>query len=206
MRAFVGFDESLKKRTKTQQMDLIVKFWNKLLDESDTKYLSSVFLTSAKAIDLKDGLIKGVGQELLDKIRQVSMNGPNVNFPMLKSLKLELAENNPQKAFLIDIGSCGLHNINGAYRAGISSTKWDMVEFLKYANYLFEDHPSRKGHYTRKTMSKSFPLPFCATRWVENEQAAQRAIDIFLHLEKRVKAVIQEEKKSDLNKGNKLFQ
>lgn len=202
----VGFDESMNKVTKRQQMDVVVKYWNKSKNESETNYLSSVFLSSAKALDLKDGLIKAVGDtSLLNKIIQVSMDGPAVNFSMHKSLSLELSQQHPHNAVLLEIGSCGLHNIHGAFKAGIEALKWGIVEFLRFLFFLFENSPTRRGKYASDTLSTLFPLQFCSTRWVENQVVAQRAIEMLPHLDKWIN-IVREDKKNPLNDGNKCFQ
>ena len=141
----VEFDESLNKFAKKQKMDVVVKFCNKIKVESETRYLSSVFLSNAKAPDLQDGLIKSVGEDNLDKIAQVSMDSPAVNFCMLNSLKLELSKYHPQNAVILDIGSCGLHTVHASFKAGITILKWGVVEFLKFLGFLFDNSPSRRG-------------------------------------------------------------
>ena len=62
---------------------MIVRYWSDEVNKVQTTYFSSVFLHSTKTIDLKN--------QNLFKIIQVSMDGPNVNFSMLKTLKLELS-------------------------------------------------------------------------------------------------------------------
>ena len=39
--------------------------------------------------------------------------------------------------------------------------------------------PARRGDFTEVTGSNQFPLPFCGTRWVEDEKVALRAINVW---------------------------
>ena len=81
-------------------MDVVVRYWDDEANKVQTRQFSSVFLHSTKTIDLfklLNGLIEAVGNQNLFKIIQVSIDGPNVNFSMLKTLKLEFSQANPQK-------------------------------------------------------------------------------------------------------------
>ena len=40
------------------------------------------------------------------------------------------------------------------------------------------DSPARQNGYTDVTRNSQFPLPFCGTRWMEDEQVAVQAIEI----------------------------
>lgn len=135
----VGFDESLNKVSQTQQMDISVRYWNVENEEVSTRYFNSVFLSASKAIDLKDGLKTGVGSKNLTKILQVSMDGPGVNFKMLRELKLDLSAENNNNSVLLEIGSCGLHKVNGAFKAGVKTSGWDLDLFFKALYQLFHN-------------------------------------------------------------------
>ena len=79
-------------------------------NEVTTRYFSSVFLNSAVAIKLKEGLTEAIGDKNLSKIFQISMDGPVVNFRMLDDLKKYIEEKNPDNPILLNLGSSGLHN------------------------------------------------------------------------------------------------
>ena len=48
------------------------------------------------------------------KVMQVSSDGPNVNL-----------------AFLIDLGTCGLHVVHGSMKAGAKASEWELQKLLK---------------------------------------------------------------------------
>ena len=80
---------------------------------------------------------------------------------------------------LINIGSCGLHAVHGAFKTGATATGWMIKQALKTLFVLLHDTPSRREDYTDVTGSLEFPKRFCGTRWVEDGSVAQHAIDIW---------------------------
>ncbi|KAH8019423.1 hypothetical protein HPB51_019396 [Rhipicephalus microplus] len=124
----VCFDEALNKVTQKQQMDVLIRYWDAADDSVKTRYLTSCFMGHTCADDLASAFPQAVEEIKGSKILQVSMDGPNVNFKFLQSLKEELRESD--ESHILDIGSCGLHAINGAYKAGHVASAWDLVSFL----------------------------------------------------------------------------
>lgn len=188
----VGFDESLNKISQHQQMDVSVRFWDDVKDTVTSRYLGSAFLSSTTAQDLLDGLKKCMKQNssMICKITQVSMDGPNVNWKLVKDLNNELRNlrSNPQFT-LMDIGSCGLHAVHNAFKAGMRKTDWELDTFFYSLWNLFKDVPLRRTEYTKSTNSEIFPLKFCGTRWVENKKVAERASKMLPSLKRYVAAV-----------------
>ena len=41
--------------------------------------------------------------------------------------------------------------------------------------YFLKDSPARREVYESITQTKTYPLPYCQTRWCENEPVAERA-------------------------------
>jgi hypothetical protein len=119
------------------------------------------------------------------RMLQVSMDGPNVNWKMLSLLEAERDEVNFPK--LLELGSCGLHVLHGAFLTGHASVQWKLDSVLSAAYYLFKDSPARRAEYTALTGSTIFPLKYCRTRWLDNGPAARRFIDIFKGLQKYLK-------------------
>ncbi|KAE8749481.1 hypothetical protein FOCC_FOCC003747 [Frankliniella occidentalis] len=200
----VGFDEALNDFSTKKQMDLVTRFWDPVTDLVSTRYLSSVFLQKATAKDLRLGIKEAIGPEIEKKMLQISMDGPSVNFSMLKDYQKELKEDHGGTT-LVDIGSCGLHVVHGAFKTGVETTTWELKEFLISLHYLFYKSPARRGHFTKTTGSMEFPVPFCFTRWVENDKAGSRAIAMLPHLRTWVEEVQREGRANPLNKGHKNF-
>ena len=118
---------------------------------------------------------------------QVSMDGPSVNLKFLDELIKDPVFNNESDS-IITIGVCGLHVIHGSFQTGHKAVNWNVNSTLRGMYRLFKDSPARRADYTKMTGSTVFPLKFCSTRWVENRNVAERALDTFKHVEKFVKA------------------
>ncbi|XP_054604741.1 uncharacterized protein [Nothobranchius furzeri] len=108
------------------------------------------------------------------QLLSISMDGPNVNLKLADLLQTEHSE--LFGAHLVN-GSCGLHTLHNALKAGF--TMWQMDKLLRALHYLFHNVPARREDFTALTGSTSFPLPFCGHRWIENVPVAERAIQVW---------------------------
>jgi hypothetical protein len=66
------FDESLNKTTKTKQLDLLVRFWDKDKDCVVTRFLDSQYMGHARADDLMEHVAKSLADLAPSKLVQVS--------------------------------------------------------------------------------------------------------------------------------------
>ena len=181
----VCFDEALNKIAQKGQMDLHVRFWCDSKREVCTRYLQSLFLCDGSAENLLQKFKEGLGSLSITKLLQVSMDGPAVNWKFIKLLKLDL-DKEPEDPKLLEIGSCGLHVVNGALQTGHTKVGWQVNQFLRGLYYLFKDSPTRRAKYTNITESNLFPMKFCQIRWVENVQCVERAMVIFESIKKYI--------------------
>lgn len=62
------------------------------------------------------------------------MDGPNVNFKLFDTLSRDLEEDTGCK--LLNIGSCGLHIMHNAFKAGSNITTWDIEHTLNCLGFL----------------------------------------------------------------------
>ena len=182
----VCFDEALNSIVQRGQMDLVIRFWNHSTMKVSTRYLTSVFLGHATAQDLLAKFKSGLGSDL-PKIIQVSMDGPAVNWKFLDEVCSDPSVC-PEEGDMLQIGCCGLHVVHGAFQRGHKKVGWKVNETHRGMHRLFKDSPARRSDYTELTGSTQFPLKFCATRWVENVSASQRAISVFDNIKKYVKS------------------
>ena len=105
---------------------------------------------------------------------QISMDGPNVNWSLFKKVEEERKlKNLPQ---LINIGSCALHIVHGAFENGSKQTPWKIKKLLSHLYKFFKQAPARRTFFTSTTGAVLFPKSFCGTRWLENKAVAERAI------------------------------
>ena len=61
----------------------------------------------------------------------------------------------------------------------MKQTDWELEKFLKVLFYLFHNTYGRRSDFKEITKSNLFPLKFSDTRWVEDQDVGQRALDIW---------------------------
>ena len=160
-------------------MDLHIRFWN---EESNTvciRCYTSEFMGKTAAPDILKtfkSCMTGLNDE---KMLQVSMDGPNANKAFLSMLKEERQTND--SSTLIDIGTCGLHTINGSLQMSAKATDWNLKKLLSSMYQIFHESPSRASDYERMAEAtiSDFPYVFCASRWAVNQSVARKAREVW---------------------------
>ncbi|XP_051806518.1 uncharacterized protein LOC127534690 [Acanthochromis polyacanthus] len=169
-----------------KQMDIHVRF---LEDGCVTsRFFGSEFLGHARAEDLLQHIKECVAKLNMRNLLSVGMDGPNVNFRFLDLLQKEHGELHGG-AETISVGSCGLHTLHNALKAGF--TEWSIEKLLRAMHFLFNNVPARREDFTNITKSTSFPLPFCGHRWIENVPVAERAVEVWPKLQLYVDAALK---------------
>ena len=118
---------------------------------------------------------------------QLSMDGPNVNWKLFSLLQWDIDKTCNVK--VLNIGSCGLHQLHNAFRAGSDASDWAVEKFLYSIYWLFKDTPACREDFVAETGNSNFPLKFCSHRWVENAKVCQRAIELYAQLQQYITAV-----------------
>ena len=169
------FDESLNHKTKNKQLDLHVRLW--IDNHVTTRYYTSEFMGHAAADHLLDSILKCTSKFSLGKLLQVSMDGPNVNWKFFElfSNRLQL----DHQTSLLNLGSCGLHVLHGAFMDGMKATNWNLNKLFSALYWLFKDTPARREDFEKVTSSTVYPLKFCQHRWLENLPVAERALHVW---------------------------
>ena len=181
------FDESLNESMQKKQLDYHVRIW---IDGTVvTRYLTSHFLGKARAIDLLSCFRKVDETLSLKNMIQISMDGPNVNLLSHTKVEEEILGHS-----LLNIGSCGLHQVHNAVKAATHSNGWGVGNFLSALFILFKDVPARREEYETVTSSTIFPMKFCKHRWAENIKPAKRAIEMVPNLRKFITAMEKKQK------------
>ncbi|XP_047143255.1 uncharacterized protein LOC124817348 [Hydra vulgaris] len=160
-------------------MDLHVRYWNEESITVCTRYYTSEFMRKAAAPDILNMFKSCMTGLNAEKMFQVSMDGPNVNKLFLEMLNKE--RHNNELSTLIDIGTCGLHTINGSLQTGAKATDWSLRKLMSSMYQKFHESPSRLSDYKRiaEATSSDFPYMFCGTRWAENQSVAKKAIEVW---------------------------
>jgi len=159
------FDEALNKVAQKGQMDIVIRFWDTATNQVSTRYLTSVFLGHATAKNLEEKFKEGLSGLNLDKLVQISMDGPSVNWKFLESFAASTRPHSTDPQ-LFDLGSCGLHVVHGAFQTGHKAAGSAVNELLRSLHGVFKDSPARRADYTSLTGCDSFPKKFCQVRWL----------------------------------------
>ena len=85
------------------------------------------------------------------------MDGPNVNWEVLKKTDEILVKNDYSKT--INIGSCPHHTVHTAFETG-ATNDWDVHKILKSMFWLLHDSPARRNIYVTEGGSDVFPLRY----------------------------------------------
>ena len=171
----VSFDESFNHELQKEQMDFTVRYFKN--NKVESRYLTSLFLGHTTAKDLKK-FEEATEQLDMKKLLQISMDGPNVNWKLLDTIA-EDRSSNEQYPILLNVGSCSLHVVHGAFRNDIKQTNWEIDLLLRSLHSFFNETPARREDYTKITGSRVFPQQFCGHRWLEDKKVAERALEIW---------------------------
>ena len=125
------FDESFNRISKDEQMDVHVRSWDNEKQCIETRYLRSEFLGHCTASDLLKKLNEATQNLTTKKILQISMDRPNVNHKFYRDYVAMRKETDPYAPDLLEIGSCGLHVIHGAFKTGVNATGWKTYNLLR---------------------------------------------------------------------------
>ena len=88
---------------------------------------------------------------------------------------------------MLDIASCSLYIIHGAFKSGAEKNGWDIKSVFKAAYTILHDTPAQRENFISVTGEERFPLFFCATSWVENTVVVDRLIEIWESITKIVR-------------------
>ena len=84
------------------------------------------------------------------------MDGPNTNWKVFDSLQKHREE--LEYSSLLNLGSCGLHVVHGAFKAGLQESGWDIHKILKAVWKIIQDSPARRETYSIIDETDVFPL------------------------------------------------
>ena len=163
----VSFDEALKKKLKHAQMDFVICFWDNQLKQVVTRYFTSEFLGQCRAIDLLAKFKSGLAGLNCNRMLQISMDGPATNWSFYDSY-IEEQNKDKEAPQVLELGSCGIHVVHGAFKSAIEASGWTIDSILRSMYYLFKDSPARSMKYEKLTSEKRYAMKFCTTQWLED--------------------------------------
>ena len=88
----VSFDEAFNEVSEKGQMDLVSRYWDKNTNRVTVRYLNSAFMGHATSEDILESFKSALNHFEIEKIMQISMDGPSVNWKFLELYNNELRE------------------------------------------------------------------------------------------------------------------
>ena len=90
----------------------------------------------------------------LDKLNpvyliQISLDGPHIKWKILEELVKEREISDPEIPQFINMGSCGLHLVHGAFTTGATATGWHIDNLLKSKWFVFSDSLAKRENYMK---------------------------------------------------------
>ena len=140
-------------------------------------YLDSKFLLRPNAKNLKCELVASITGLDMAKFLQLLMDGPNTNWNVLNLVSNHLVENGYKN--LIEIGSCSLHTVHGAFQTGATKTGWELNKVLKAVHKIFNESPALRDVYLKEGSLSKFPIKFCKTRWIEDKEVPELTLEVW---------------------------
>ena len=101
----IAYDESLNKILRNEQMDCILRFWNNETGIVCSRYFNSKFLLQPNSKNLFGKLLESTKLLYLLTLLQLSMDGANINWDVLKLMYTQGEMEHPN---IISIGNCSL--------------------------------------------------------------------------------------------------
>ena len=120
-------------------MDIVVRYWSD--QRVSSHYLQSVLMGHCHAHDILEHFLIGIGDLELKRVTQVTMESPTVNWVFHKQLQSKIKLDFGCQ--MLDIGSCELHVVNGAFKHGSDASKYmpiplqpTLLHFLGYFSHI----------------------------------------------------------------------
>ena len=92
-----------------------------------------------RAEDLVKHFHEVCGQLNENNVLQISMDDPNVNWKFYDIIKQEIKS--PGSPKLLDLGSCGLHTVHGAFKKAFEDN-WNLDTFSEMSPQAFQRQSS----------------------------------------------------------------
>lgn len=189
-----SFDEAFNEVINKNQCDIHVSFFDNCTNQVIRHYLGSSFLGHSTATDIMRSLVSVHSPlNVVSNMAQLSMDGPNVNFAVQNEMTWHKSDSDPSSPALLELGSCGLHNVHGAYKTGQLAAAWPVKRLLKSSFIVFRNSPARRADYlnannieTSEENASEFPKSFCGHRWLENGPVIERLLNIIEKIQKYV--------------------
>ena len=112
----------------------------------------------ASSEDILESFKSALNPIAIEKIIQISMDGPNVNWKFLELYNNELRDSH-QKT-LLNLESYGLHVLHGSLQTGHYAEKWNVNSKLRSMYNLFKQLPARRANFSAINPESKFIVTY----------------------------------------------
>ena len=142
----ISFDET-NKVLQSEQMDTIVPFWDNQENKVCSRYFDSKFLGHTTPEKLLQSLKTSLDKLNPANLIQISMDSPHMNWKLLEDFVKDRTISDPEIPHLINVGSCGLHIVHGAFKTGATTTDGTLATCLNQCG-LHSVNPQQREKIT----------------------------------------------------------
>ena len=104
------------------QMEIYMRFYDVDSETISTRYLDSRFVFCPNANVLPGEIINSIKDFDASRVTMLGMDAPNVNWCVFDKINVEREKHN-NHAPLLNVVSCGLHSIHGAFETDMTSNQ-----------------------------------------------------------------------------------
>ena len=127
-------------------MDLNVRCWDDGNSLVKLNCVTSRFFQCPNAENILSELLAGLKVNMI----QLSMDGPNANWKVFDPVQRHQGE--LEYFSLSNLGSCGLHMVHGAFKAGAQESVWGIHKIFKAMWNIFQDEGEKRTPELMKLM------------------------------------------------------
>ena len=110
-----------------------MNFFNDKINRVERKYIGFSFIGHGDADTCLKSLIDVLGNlDYVNNMIQMGMDGSNVNWKLFDMMKQDSLEKNPKAPPMLELGSCGLYVVHGAFGTAESATDWNLANLFHF--------------------------------------------------------------------------
>lgn len=171
------YDEATTSQVK-KQFDGYVQFWSSTYNKIICCYIGSIFVGHCTADDTVKHFHE-FGKTMnwnTDLLLHLGHDGPNINLSFEKKLQDDI------KSDILKLGTCSLHHVHNAFRAGLKKlSSFDVDLFINDASYFFKLSSARREDYKLAEeltdISARMMIRHTSTRWVTMKKSCLRLLE-----------------------------
>ncbi|XP_015907180.1 uncharacterized protein [Parasteatoda tepidariorum] len=170
----IQIDETPIQEKRTQQLDVLIRFYSEMKQKVLTKHLQSFHLGHATSDILLDCVKRAISELSSQKLISFYSDGLNV----MKALKKKMSLINEN---LIDISECSLHKVHNGFSEGLNAFGGDIECLVIDIYHFFKNSASSNSDFRDVQIKLNLPenvfVWHVSSRWLTVEASVGRFIE-----------------------------